>query len=146
MKRARYFASALALVGFAVLLAAAAAPAATPKEAVGFFGTVTGVVKSARPDGSSFVLTVSEATPDAKSNTAKDPAAMAGKDLTLGTRMPRVDGKPSPSPEDVAYIKSLKPGETITVKVFAVRSDPSVLRIMGPGTATTRPAGAEKGK
>ena len=40
---------------------AAALLAATPKEAVGFRGKVTGVVKSARADGASFVLKIPSA-------------------------------------------------------------------------------------
>ena len=59
---------------------------------------------------------------------------MVGKDLTLGTRMPRKDGKPYNSEEDVAYIKTLKPGMMITVKIFSVISAPTVQRIQGPGS------------
>ena len=60
---------------------------------------------------------------------------MIGKNLTLGTRMPRKkeDGKPYPHPEDVAYIKALKPGDEIVIQVFAVHSDPSILRMVKPG-------------
>jgi hypothetical protein len=112
---------------------------ATPKEAVGFWGTVTGNVKSARPDGSSFVLTVSRAQPDETKSAVKDATPMVGKDLTLGTRMPKKDGKPSPNPEDITYIKSLQAGTSITVKIFAVQADPRVLRIQGPGD-TAAPA------
>jgi len=117
-----------------ILAIGTAAMAETPKEAIGFWGTVTGTVKSARPDGTSFVLTVSDAQPDEKSK-VKDGAPMVGKDLTLGTRMPRKDNKPYPSEEDVAYIKTLKPGMRITVKIFSVVSNPRVQRIQAPGKA-----------
>jgi hypothetical protein len=134
-----------ALVGLLfVFTAAAAEKAATPKEAVGFFGAATGVVKSAEADGTSFVLTITKAEPDATRSAVKDAAAIVGKGIPLGTRMPRdKDGKPRPHEDDVAYIKSLKAGQSITVKVFAVRSDPSILRITGPGENA---AGAEKDK
>jgi hypothetical protein len=117
---------------FIAILLCAAALAATPKEAVGFRGSVEGKVKSAKPDGSSFVLTVTKADPEEKS-TVKDGSAMVGKEITLGVRMPRKDGKPYPSPEDEAWIKTLKPGANVRVKVFAVAADPTVLRIQGPG-------------
>ena len=128
---ARHFASA-AIVGFLLAFASLPAEAATPKEAVGFFGMVTGVVKTAAADGTSFVITVSKAVADEKSSKVKDTDAMVGKNLTLGTRMPRKkeDGKPYPNAEDVAYIKTLKPGDEIVVQVFAVRSDPAILRIV----------------
>lgn len=118
-----------AVVGVALSMTAIAA---TPKEAVGFLGTVTGVVKTTQPDGSSFVITVSKAVADDKS-AVKDTAPMVGKDLTLGTRMPKKDGKPFPNAEDVAYIKTLKAGDAISIKVFAVRADPTVLRMQKPG-------------
>jgi hypothetical protein len=136
----------MTLTGWFALIAltAAGATAATPKEAIGFMGTVTGVVKSARPDGTSFVLTVGKAEPDEKTSAIKDGGPMAGKEITLGVRMPRdKDGKPHPSDEDVTYVKSLKPKASITVKVFAVRSDPSVLRITGPGEPATKPSPAK---
>jgi hypothetical protein len=132
------------VVCLGVAVAAREVAAATPKEAVGFRGTVTGTVKSARPDGMSFVLKVLTAEPDEKLNTAKNPAGMVGKEIMLGVRMPRKDGKPYPSAEDVAYIKTLKPGVTIKVKIFAVNADPTVLRIQGPGEEVG--AGAEKEK
>jgi hypothetical protein len=118
---------------FIVLAAAPTTRAETPKEAVGFNGTVTGVVQSAKDDGSSFVLKVTSDEPDAAKSTVKDGAPMAGKEITLGVRMPRKDGKPYPHPDDVAWIKGLKQGQSITVKVFAVQADPKVLRIQGPG-------------
>src|SRR6185437_4079538 len=55
---ARYFVSAV-VVGFLLAIASPPAESATPKEAVGFFGMVTGVVKSAAANGTSFVITVS---------------------------------------------------------------------------------------
>jgi len=128
---ARQFVS-VAVVALFFAVASLSAQAATPNEAVGFFGIVTGVVKSRAEDGTSFVLTVSKAEPSEKS-TVKDSAPMVGKDLTLGTRMPRKDGVASPHVEDVAYIKTLNPGDKIVVQVFAVHSDPSILRIVKPG-------------
>lgn len=123
------------VVATVTLIWTASALAANPKEATGFWGTVTGTVKSAQADGQSFVLTVSSAEPDASKSEVKDGAPLAGKQITLGVRMPRKDGKPTPSEEDVAYIKTLKPGDKIKVKIFAVKSAPTVLRIQGPGEA-----------
>jgi hypothetical protein len=124
-----------ALVGLILILGTTTSRADTPKEAVGFWGTVSGKVKAARPDGMSFVLTISDAQPDDSKSKVKDGAPMVGKDITLGTRMPRKNGVPYPSEEDVAYIKTLKPGMMITVKIFAVISNPRVLRIQEPGKA-----------
>jgi hypothetical protein len=114
----------------------------TPKEAVGFFGKATGTVKSAKADGTSFVLTVLTAEPGEKS-LVKDGNALVGKELTLGTRMPKKDHVAAPHVEDVAFIKSLKPGMEVTVTIFAVNADPKILRITSPGTvkgAETAPA------
>jgi hypothetical protein len=122
------------ILGFVIVCYSVAAHAATPKEAVGFFGTVTGVVKSTAADGSFFVLTVSKAVADESRSAVKDTAPMVGKDLHLGTRMPKTkEGVPHPNPDDVAYIKTLKPGDVIAVKVFAVQADPRVLRMLKPG-------------
>src|SRR5580765_5457798 len=129
-------------IGLALMLGAAP----TPKEAVGFWGTVTGVVKSAQADGKSFVLTVSKAEPDEKNSAIKDTAPMIGKALTIGTRMPVKDGKPTFKEEDVAYIKTLKPGMSITAKIFAVRASPTVLRLQAPGQPATQPAGQDPPK
>jgi hypothetical protein len=135
---ARHFVSA-AVVVFLFAVALLPATAATPKEAVGFFGMVTGSVKTAEADGASFVLTVSKAVADEKTSKVKDTAAMVGKELTLGTRMPRTkEGKPHPNPEDVAYIKTLKPGDEIVVQVFAVHANPAVLRMVKPGESARK--------
>lgn len=134
----RKFVSTL-ILGIAIVYYSIAAHAATPKEAVGFFGTVTGVVKSTAPDGTFFVITVSKAVADEKQSAVKDTAPMVGKDLHLGTRMPKKDGVPHPNPEDVAYIKTLKPGDAITIKVFAVHADPRVLRMLKPGEPSDTP-------
>lgn len=114
------------------LLLALTASAANPKETVGFMGSATGTVKSAQKDGSSFVLAITSAEPNDQS-AVKDGKAMAGKQITLGVRMPRKDGKPTQHPDDVAWIKTLKPGQVVKVKIFAVKADPSVLRITEPG-------------
>ena len=121
------------IVALLISLPLGSRAADTPKDAVGFFGTATGVVKSAKADGTSFVLTVTKAVNDEKRSTVKDPSRMVGKEITLGTRMPRKDNKPTPHEDDVAYIKTLKPGMNISIKVFAVRADPSILRMEGPG-------------
>src|ERR1051325_5153628 len=89
----------------------------TPKEAVGFFGNITGTVKSVKPDGTSFTLQISAAEPSDKS-LIKDPKPMIGKIVSLGTRMPKTNGVAHNHPDDVAYIKSLKPGDQITVTIF----------------------------
>ena len=116
--------------------------AATPKEAVGFFGSVTGTIKSTEADGSSFTIEVKSAVPEAKS-AVKDVEPMVGKILTLGTRMPHVDGKPTHNADDVLYVKSLAVGDEITIKVFATRASPDVLRMQAPGApATTAPTTA----
>src|SRR5438477_5400522 len=88
-------------------ICSAAIAADTPKQAVGFFGTVTGTVKTANVDGLFFVLTVAKSEVDAKQSTVKD-SDMVGKQITLGTRMPKADGKAAPHEEDVAFIKTLK--------------------------------------
>ena len=105
---------------------------ATPAEAVGFFGVATGKVKSAQADGTSFVMTVLSAEPDEKS-AVKDGKPMVGKELTLGVRMPKTNGVAGPHPEDVAFVKTLKPGMEVTVTIFALRADATVLRITKPG-------------
>ncbi|MDB5320814.1 MAG: hypothetical protein JWN40_2445 [Phycisphaerales bacterium] len=131
MNRASFLTTLLALTLSATLASAASN---TPNQAIGFFGTITGTVKSARSDGASFVLTVDKADPDEKQSAIKDGGPMVGKEITLGTRMPRdTAGTPHPSAEDVAYIKTLKPGAKVIVKVFAVRADPTVLRLRAPG-------------
>jgi hypothetical protein len=47
--------------------------------------------------------------------------------------MPKKDGVASPHADDVAYIKTLNPGDKIVIQVFAVHSDPSILRMTKPG-------------
>jgi hypothetical protein len=94
---------------------------------------VTGQVKTAKPDGLSFTLKIAKADEDAANNTGVDPSTLVGKTVPLGVRMPVTDGKPQPHPDDVAYIKSLKAGKSIRVKIFAVRGDVKFLRMQGPG-------------
>ena len=139
----RYPDVAAIVIGLCTTLATSSARAETPKEAMGFWGTVTGTVKSAAADGLSFTFTVSKAEPDESKSIIKDGAPMVGKVLTLGTRMPKKDGKPYPNEEDIAYIKTLKPGMKLTIKIFAVKSAPTVLRIQGPGKETTDAAPAK---
>ncbi len=105
-----------------------------PQEVAGFRGQVTGTVKSALPDGPSFVLAISKAEADPATSDLKEGAPLVGKELTIGVRMPKnAAGVAGPHPDDVAYIKTLKPGMSITVKIFAPRANPRVLRIQGPG-------------
>jgi hypothetical protein len=120
------------IIGLALVLITGVAGAENPKEAAGFSGKVTGTVKSTQADGLSFTIAVTKAEADEKSS-VKDTAPMLGKTLTLGTRMPRKDGKPFPSDQDIAYIKSLKAGDVISIKVFSVHGAPKVLRMQGPG-------------
>lgn len=122
--------AALAILFFGTAIAA---EVENPPEVAGFIGQVTGTVKSVRPEDPSFVLAVTKAEADAATSTLKDGAPLVGKQLTFGVRMPKTDGVGHPHPDDTAYIKTLKPGMVITVKVFAPRSSPRVLRIREPG-------------
>jgi hypothetical protein len=110
-----------------------AAEVENPPEVAGFIGQVTGTVKSVHPNDPSFVLAVSKAEPDPATSTLKEGAPLVGKQLTFGVRMPKTNEVSHPHPDDVAYVKTLKPGMVITVKVFAPRSSPRVLRIREPG-------------
>ena len=121
------------LVLAVALTACAAVRSAPPSGPALFRATVTGEVKSAKPDGLSFMLTVAKADRDAVNNTGVEPTELVGKTVALGVRMPVKDGKPQPHPDDVAYIKSLKAGMSIRVKIFAVRGNMKSLRMQGPG-------------
>src|SRR4051812_40953718 len=124
---------ALAVAGLLLLRSASAAEVENPAEVAGFIGQVTGTVKSVRPNDPSFVLAVSKAEADPATSTLKDGAPLVGKQLTFGVRMPKTNEVVHPHPDDVAYVKTLKPGMVISVKVFAPRSSPRVLRIREPG-------------
>jgi hypothetical protein len=127
----RFHSGTLAL---AVALTVCAVVRSAPPSAPALFrAIVTGEVKSAKPDGLSFMLTVAKADGDAVNNTGIEPTELVGKTVTLGVRMPVKDGKPQPHPDDVAYIKSLKAGMSIRVKIFAVRGNIKSLRMQGPG-------------
>src|SRR4051812_35652883 len=115
------------------LAKAGAAEVENPPEVAGFIGQVTGTVKSVQPNEPAFVLAVTKAEADSATSTLKDGAPLVGKQLTFGVRMPKTDGMGHPHPDDTAYIKTLKPGMVITVKVFAPKSSPRVLRIREPG-------------
>ena len=117
-------------VALTVCTTVRSAPPSTPAL---FRATVTGQVKSAKPDGLSFTLKVAKAEKDAVNNTGVDPTVLVGKTVALGVRMPVKDGKPQPHTDDVAYIKSLKAGMPIRIKVFAVRGNMEFLRMQGPG-------------
>jgi hypothetical protein len=124
----------LVLVSLVLISGARADEVENAKEVEGFWGTVTGEVKSAQADGRAFVLTITKAEFDPASSALKDNAPLIGKELTIGTRMPKTPQEVSyPHADDVAYIKTLKPGMRITVKIFAPRSSPRVLRIQAPG-------------
>jgi hypothetical protein len=121
------------LVSAVALTVCAAVRSAPPSGPALFRATVTGEVKSAKPDGLSFMLTVAKADGDAVNNTGVESAELVGKAVALGVRMPVKDGTPQPHPDDVAYIKSLKAGMLIRVKIFAVRGNMKSLRMQGPG-------------
>lgn len=124
---------ALLALGFVMQVHAEGTEVQNAEEVAGFRGEVTGTVKSTQPDKPNFVLAISKAEVG-PSSTLKDGAPLLGKELTIGVRMPKsIEGVASPHPEDVAYIKTLKPGTVITVKIFSVRNNPRVLRIQAPG-------------
>jgi hypothetical protein len=124
---------ALSVAGLLLLRSASAAEVENPAEVAGFIGQVTGTVKSVQPNDPSFVLAVTKAEADPATSTLKDGAPLVGKQLTFGVRMPKTNEVSHPHPDDTAYVKTLKPGMVITVKVFAPRSSPRVLRIREPG-------------
>ena len=123
---------------------ATAAEVENPPEVAGFMGQVTGTVKLVQPNDPSFVLAVTKAEPDPATSTLKDGAPLVGKQLTFGVRMPKTNEVSHPHPDDTAYVKTLKPGLVITVKVFAPRSSPRVLRIREPGQTVTGGAAPAK--
>ena len=124
----------MAVVGMVLLVGAKAGEAENGPEVAGFRGEVTGKVKSAQADGRVFVLAINKAEVDPANSSLKESAPLLGKELSIGVRMPKnADGVAFPHPDDVAYIKTLKPGMVITVKIFAVHSNPQVLRIQSPG-------------
>ena len=109
---------------------------ANPPEVNGFRGNVTGTVKSAMPNGLSFVLTLSEAKADPKYAATNDGSKIIGKHVTLGVRTPLVapgSKATAPAPEDIAFIKTLKAGMRINVDVFSLLKAPNVVRIQKPG-------------
>lgn len=120
-------------------LAWGAAEVENAREVSGFRGEIEGRVKSAKADGSSMVIVAVKATFDPAQTLLKDNAPLVGKELTIGVRMPKTNEQPHPHPDDLAYIKSLKAGDFIAVKIFSVFSSPRVLRIQQPG----HPAKAE---
>ena len=124
----------MAAIGMVLLVGAKADEVENGPGVAGFRGEVTGRVKSAQADGRAFVLTISKAEVDPATSSLKESAPLLGKELNIGVRMPKnAEGVASPHADDVAYIKTLKPGMVITVKIFAPRSNPQVLRIQGPG-------------
>jgi hypothetical protein len=121
-------------LGLGLPLAAQVKEVENGPEVAGFRGEVTGKVKSAQPDAPSFVLAITKAEVDPAASELKDSAPLLGKELTIGVRMPKnAAGVASTHPDDVAYIKTLKPGMLITVKIFSVHANPRILRIQGPG-------------
>jgi hypothetical protein len=135
---------------FAMFLASGLARAVAdevenPPDVAGFRGEVVGVVKSAKSDGSGFVLTVEKAKFDLDASKLKDNAPLIGKELGIGVRMPKTNGESHQHPADLAYVKSLKPGDVIAVKIFSVVKNPRLLRIQEPGhPAGDAAAGASK--
>jgi hypothetical protein len=125
---------ALAMVGLILLLNCA--QGANPREVNGFWGNVTGTVKSALPSGLSFVLHISDAKADPKFAAKNDGSKMVGKNIELGVRMHIVDPASKATahdPDDIASIKTLKPGMKINVDIFSVQKAPNVMRIKKPG-------------
>jgi len=125
---------ALAMVGLVLLLDCA--KAANPPEVNGFRGNVTGTVKSALPSGLSFVLHISDAKADADYAAKNNGSKIIGKNIELGVRTPIVDPvskATAPAPDDIAFIKTLKPGMKINVDIFSVLKAPNVMRIKKPG-------------
>lgn len=130
----------LALAGLALHAGAETKEVENAQEVAGFWGQVTGKVKSVQADGGGFVLAIEKAEVDADKSTLKESATLLGKELAIGVRMPKNPaGVASRHPDDVAYIKTLKPGTVITVKIFAPRSNPRLLRIQGPGQTEKSP-------
>ena len=126
---------ALGVVGF-VLLLDVAAEAGNPVEANGFRGNVTGAVKSAQHSGMSFVLTIAEAKADPRYAAKNDGSKLIGKTITLGVRtiLTAPGAKTTaPSADDIAFIKTLKPGKRINVDIFSVTRAPDIMRIQKPG-------------
>src|SRR5262249_49180851 len=124
----------VALLGIALLASANADEVQNGPEVAGFRGQVTGSVKSAQADGRAFVLAISKAEVDLASSTLKEGTPLLGKELSIGVRMPKnAEGVAGPHADDVAYIKTLKPGMVISVKIFSVHNSPQVLRIQAPG-------------
>jgi len=64
----------VALMSVVLVLGARADEVENPKEVEGFWGTVTGEVKSAQADGRAFVLTITKAEFDPASSALKDNA------------------------------------------------------------------------
>ena len=61
------------------------------------------------------------------------PGQAVGPERNLFVRSNTDPGPLPTSDEDIAYIKSLKVGDVITIKVFSVHGAPNVLRMQGPG-------------
>lgn len=132
--------AALLALGFVVQVHAQADEVQNPPEVAGFRGEVIGTVKSTLPGKPSFVLVINKAEVAGENSTLKDGAPLLGKELTIGVRMPKnSEGVGSPHPDDIAYIKSLKPGMLIKVKIFSVHNNPRVLRIQAPGQSAKEP-------
>lgn len=72
------------LVSAVALTVCTVVRSAPPSGPALFRATVTGKVKSAKPDGLSFVLTVAKADEDAVNNTGVEPAELVGKTVAPG--------------------------------------------------------------
>src|SRR4051812_27470459 len=118
----------MAVIGMALLVSVKADEVGNGPGGAGFRGEVTGMVKSAQSDGRAFILTISKAEVDPATSNLTESAPLLGKELNVGVRMPKnADGVAFPHVDDVAFIKTLKPGMVITVKIFAPRANPQVL-------------------
>ena len=137
----------MTVIGMVLLAGARADEVENGPAVAGFRGEVMGKVKSAQADGRAFVLAISKAEVDPASSSLKEGAPLLGKELNIGVRMPKnADGVASLHADDVAYIKTLKPGMVITVKIFAPRANPQVLRIQGPGQSVEGKTKASESK
>lgn len=115
-------------------------PNAAPKEAVGFVGTLEGDFVAKKANGNTVTLKVTKVTA-ADNSTAKDSAKLVGTDVVVTVRWEKVDGKYQPMKDDAKFVKGLKTGDSLALKVEYLESL-EVLRM----TEAPRKAAAEAAK
>lgn len=98
------------------LLAADKAGQTLPDGVIGFKGTLTGTVGEVGPRGMIFDLKVAKAAAG-EGSTAKAPAEAEGKNLMINAQWEKDGEKWRAIPAHVAWIKSLKAGQEVTVTV-----------------------------